>query len=247
MYRLLEKEGPCPERTRNRTHPHYEKPELLATRPNQLWSWDITRLKGPNRCHWFQLYVILDVFSRYVVAWTVADREHQEIAAQLIDEAIATQKIEPGTLTIHADRGAAMTSRTVAVLLTELCVAKTHSRPHVSNDNPYSEAQFKTLKYRPEFPARFGSIEDARTVCGQLFRWYNGEHYHGGIALLTPAAVHYGKASAILAQRQTVLDAAFIAHPRRFVNRPPKHPDLPNAVWINPPEATSSQEAVCIK
>ena len=175
MYRLLQKEGPCPERTRNRTHPQYEKPEILATRPNQLWSWDITRLKGPARYHWFQLYVILDVFSRYVVAWTVADREDQEIAAQLIDEAIAIQKIEPDTLTIHADRGSAMTSKSVALLLSDLGVTKTHSRPHVSNDNPYSEAQFKTLKYKPEFPQRFGCIEDARATCGELLRWYNGK------------------------------------------------------------------------
>lgn len=235
MYRLLQKEGPCPERTRNRTHTHYEKPEILATRPNQLWSWDITRLKGPAAWHYFQLYVILDVFSRYVVAWMVAEREDQELAVQLIDEALASQKVAPGTLTIHADRGSAMTSKSVALLLSDLGVTKTHSRPHVSNDNPYSEAQFKTLKYRPEFPARFGSIEDARTVCGQLFRWYNGEHCHAGIALMTPAAVHYGRADAIIAQRQAALDAAYLAHPERFVNRPPQHPSLPSAVWINPP------------
>jgi Transposase and inactivated derivatives len=236
MYRLLEKEGPCPERTRNRTHTHYAQPELLATRPNELWSWDITRLKGPAPCHWYQLYVILDVFSRYVVAWMVADRENQELAAEFIDRAIAAQNIQPGTLTIHADRGAAMTSKSVAVLLSDLGVTKTHSRPHVSNDNPYSEAQFKTLKYRPQFPARFGSIEDARAVCAELFRWYNEEHYHSGIALLTPAAVHYGKAQAIITQRQTALDAACLAHPERFVNRPPSHPVLPEAVWINPPQ-----------
>lgn len=242
MYRLLKKEGPCPPRTRNRTHPHYEKPELLATGPNQLWSWDITRLKGPVACHWYQLYVILDVFSRYVVAWMVAEREHQELAAQFIDQAIASQDITPGTLTLHADRGAAMTSKSVAVLLSDLGIIKTHSRPHVSNDNPYSEAQFKTLKYRPEFPARFGSIEDARALCQELFRWYNGEHCHAGIALLTPAAVHYGRADAILAQRQAALDAAYRAHPERFVNRPPKHPALPEAVWINPPQPSDQQE-----
>ena len=244
MYRILEQDGPCPERTRNRTHTHYEQPEMLATRPNELWSWDITRLKGPARYHWFQLYVILDVFSRYVVSWMVADRENQELAAELIDYAIASQKIQPGTLTIHADRGAAMTSRSVAILLSDLGVTKTHSRPHCSNDNPYSEAQFKTLKYRPEFPARFGSIEDARATCKQLFTWYNGEHYHSGIALLTPAAVHYGQAYAIIAQRQTALDAAYRAHPERFVNKPPRHPDLPTAVWINPPEPILADEKV---
>lgn len=242
MYRILHKEGPCPERTRNRAHTHYEQPELLATRPNQLWSWDISRLKGPAPCHWYQLYVILDVFSRYVVDWMVADRENQELAAELIDRAIARENVEPGTLTIHADRGAAMTSKSVAVLLSDLGVTKTHSRPHVSNDNPYSEAQFKTLKYRPQFPARFGSIEDARATCAELFRWYNGEHYHSGIALLTPAAVHYGNASAIIAQRQRALDAAYLAHPKRFVNRPPTHPALPTAVWINPPKTSETED-----
>jgi putative transposase len=241
MYRLLEDDGPCQTRTRMRTHPSYEKPEILATRPNQLWIWDITRLKGPAACHYFQLYVILDVYSRYVVAWMVAERENQELAAQLIDGAIATQKVQPNTLTIHADRGASMTSKSVAILLSDLGVTKTHSRPHVSNDNPYSEAQFKTLKYRPQFPDRFGCIEDARALCGRLFRWYNGDHYHGGIALLAPASVHYGQASQIIAQRQLALDAAYLAHPERFVNRPPKHPVLPEAVWINPPETTCGE------
>ena len=244
MYRLLEEDGPCPKRTRERTHPIYEKPEILATRHNQLWSWDITRLKGPVRYSYFQLYVILDVFSRYVVAWMVAEREDQKLAAQLIDEAIASQKVEPGTLTIHADRGPAMTSKSVEILLSDLGVMKTHSRPHVSNDNPYSEAQFKTLKYRPEFPSRFGSIEDARAFCSEFFRWYNNEHYHSGIALLTPAAVHYGKANAIIAQRQSALNAAFLAHPERFVNQPPIHPVLPEAVWINPPERIQTSEKV---
>jgi putative transposase len=242
MYRVLEKDGPCQTRTRTKTHPSYEKPEILATRPNQLWSWDITRLKGPSAYSYFQLYVILDVFSRYVVAWMVAERENQELAAQLIDEAITTQKVQPGTLTIHADRGAAMTSKSVGLLFSDLGVTKTHSRPHVSNDNPYSEAQFKTLKYRPQFPHRFGSLQDARTICGKLFRWYNGEHFHSGIALLTPAAVHYGKASEIIAQRQLALDAAYLAHPKRFVNSQPKHPALPEAVWINPPEPSNNSE-----
>jgi putative transposase len=242
MYRLLQEDGPCASRTRTRSHPSYEKPELLATGPNQLWSWDITRLKGPRRYCYFQLYVILDVFSRYVVAWMLAEREDQQIAAELIDQALASQHIVPGTLTIHADRGAAMTSKSVAVLLSDLGVTKTHSRPHVSNDNPYSEAQFKTLKYRPDFPDRFGSLEHARTLCGELFGWYNGEHRHSGIALLTPAAVHYGQAPALIAQRQAALNAAYQAHPERFVNRPPVHPALPEAVWINPPQTPAPQQ-----
>jgi putative transposase len=236
MYRLLEQDGPCKARTRYRSHPHYEKPEILATRPNELWSWDITRLKGPNTGSYFQLYVILDVFSRYVVAWMTAERESYELATQLIDEALATQKVQPGTLTIHSDRGAPMKSKSVALLLSDLGVTKTHSRPHCSNDNPYSEAHFKTLKYRPEFPHRFGCIEDARAICGRLFRWYNGEHYHSGIALLTPASVHHGEAAAVIASRQRALDAAYLAHPERFVNKPPRHPVLPEAVWINAPE-----------
>ena len=242
MYRLLEEDGPCQTRTRTRTHPSYEKPEILATRPNQLWSWDITRLKGPAACAYFQLYVVLDVFSRYVVAWMVAQKENQELAAQLIDEAITTQKVQPNTLTVHADRGAAMTSKSVALLLCDMGVTKTHSRPYVSNDNPYSEAQFKTLKYRPEFPHRFGCIEDARILCAKLFRWYNGEHYHSGIALLTPAVVHYGNASIIIEDRQRTLDAAYMAHPQRFVKSRPTHPALPEAVWINPPEQPSETE-----
>ena len=244
MYRLLLKDGPCPDRTRNRTRTHYERPEILATRPNQLWSWDITRLRGPQRYNYYQLYVILDVFSRYVVRWMVAEREHQELAAQLIDEAVASQKIEPGKLTIHADRGAAMTSKSVAILLSDLGVIKTHSRPHCSNDNPYSEAQFKTLKYRPDFPDRFGSIEDARAHCSQFFQWYNREHYHAGIAGLTPEMVHYHRAKEVISKRQSALDAAFQAHPERFVQGSPHHPAVPEAVWINPPEQPAETETV---
>jgi len=235
MYRLLKDEGATTPRTRARQHTAYEKPELLATRPNQLWSWDITRLKGPRSWTYFYLYVILDVFSRYVVGFMVAYQESQALAKEFIEQTLNKQAIEPEQLTIHADRGAAMTSKSVALLLSDLGVVKTHSRPHVSNDNPYSEAQFKTMKYRPEFPDRFGAIEDARQVCSQLFEWYNGEHHHGGIALLTPATVHYGRAATTIDQRQVQLDAAYRAHPERFVNRPPKHPALPDAVWINPP------------
>ena len=240
MYRILEDDGPCISRIRARNHPVYEKPELLATRPNELWSWDITRLKGPRKWTYFQLYVILDVFSRYVVGWMVANRESQQLAKQFIDETIAKQGIEPDTLTVHADRGSAMTSKSVALLLSDLGVIKTHSRPHVSNDNPYSEAHFKTLKYRPQFPDRFGSLQDARAICGKLFRWYNEEHRHGGIAYLTPATVHFGKAEAVIAQRQKALDIAYQAHPERFVNQPPVHPTLPAAVWINPPAESES-------
>ncbi|MEP6757474.1 MAG: IS3 family transposase [Chthonomonadales bacterium] len=236
MYRILKKDGPCQTRTQLRTHTAYARPEHLATRPNELWSWDITRLKGPVKYSYFQLYVILDVFSRYVVGWMIAEREHQDLAAQLIDDTITNQRIEPNTLTIHADRGASMTSKSVALLLSDMGVMKSHSRPHTSNDNPYSEAQFKTLKYRPEFPDRFGSIEDARAFCSKFFRWYNHEHHHSGIALLTPAAVHYGKSDAIIAKRQETLDAAYRAHPERFVKSRPKHPAIPEAVWINAPE-----------
>ena len=242
MYRLLKKDGPCKTRTRTRKVTSYEKPELLATRPNELWSWDITRLKGPTKYSYFQLYVILDVFSRYIVGWMVAEVENQELAAQLIDEAIANQKVKPDTLSLHADRGAAMTSKSVALLLSDMGVIKTHSRPHTSNDNPYSEAHFKTLKYRPDFPGRFGCIEDARILCGKFFRWYNGEHRHSGIALLTPAAVHYGKAAAIIAERQLTLDAAYQAHPERFVKSRPIHPPIPDAVWINAPEKNIETE-----
>ena len=235
MYRLLKEDGPCKSRIRTRAHHPYEKPEKLATQPNQLWSWDITRLKGPATWTYFQLYVIIDVFSRYVVGWMVADREHKDLAKQLIDETVAKQNILPDTLTVHADRGSAMTSKTVALLLSDLGVTKSHSRPHVSNDNPYSEAHFKTLKYRPQFPDRFGSLQDARSLCAELMNWYNGEHHHGGIALLTPATVHYGKAEEVIAQRQSTLNVAYQAHPERFVSKAPQHPALPEAVWINPP------------
>jgi putative transposase len=235
MYRLLEHDGANAPRTRARTHIHYERPELLATRPNQLWSWDITKLKGPTTWTYFHLYVIIDVFSRYVVGYMLAHQESKELAKQFIDETLAKQNILPGQLTVHADRGAAMTSKPVALLLSDLGVAKTHSRPHVSNDNPYSESQFKTLKYRPGFPERFGSIEQAREICSELLDWYNNQHHHGGIALLTPAAVHYARAESTIAKRQDLLDAAYRLHPERFVNHPPRHPQLPAAVWINAP------------
>jgi putative transposase len=210
--------------------------ELLAVQPREIWSWDITKLKGPAKWEAFHLYVVLDIFSRYVVGWMLAARESAELAEQLIAETVEKQNIAPGTLTLHADRGTSMRSKPVAALLIDLDIAKTHSRPHVSDDNPYSEAQFKTLKYRPDFPQRFGSIEDARAHCEVFFRWYNSAHRHSGIGFMTPETVHYGRAAALTEQRAITLDAAYLAHPQRFKGIAPKPPDLPAAVWINPPK-----------
>ena len=245
FYRLLKADRTHPKRTR--APRNYVRPELLATRVNQLWSWDITKLKGPATWTSFNLYVMLDVYSRYVVGWMIAYQETQELAKQFIEETLLKQNIPEGQLTVHADRGAAMTSKSVALLLSDLGVLKTHSRPHVSNDNPYSEAQFKTLKYRPEFPERFATIEEARTLVAELIGWYNGEHHHGGIALLTPHMVHSGQAEAVIARRQTHLDAAYAARPERFVNAPPKHASLPEAVWINPPVPTAEEEPIALR
>lgn len=236
MYRVLAEAGESSERRRQRVHPVYEKPELLATRAGQVWSWDITKLKGPVRWSVYHLYVILDIFSRYVVGWMVALRETAELAEQLIADTIAKQQITPGTLTLHADRGSSMRSKPVAALLIDLEVARTHSRPHVSDDNPYSESQFKTLKYRPEFPGRFGSLEDARAHCRRFFHWYNHEHRHSGIALMTPHAVHYGSAETLQMQRAQTLQRAFAEQPLRFKGRTPQPPQLPQAAWINPPK-----------
>lgn len=235
MYRLLEERGETLERRAQLTHPPYQKPELLATAPNQLWSLDITKLKGPAKWTAYHLYVILDVFSRYVVGWMIAYRESAELAKRLIEHSCQKQRIEPGTLTIHADRGSSMKSKPVALLLADLGVTKTHSRPHVSDDNPYSESQFRTLKYRPNFPDRFGSIEHARSFCQPFFHWYNHEHHHSGLGLLAPAVVHLGQAVEMIARRQTVLTAAYQAHPERFVRKPPQPPSLPTVVWINKP------------
>ena len=235
MYRLLRRNGESRERRDQLAHPPYKKPELLATASNQLWSWDITKLLGPAKWTYFYLYVILDVFSRYVTGWMVAMRESAELAKRLIEESCVKQNIQPGQLTLHADRGTSMSSKPVAFLLADLGVTKTHSRPHVSNDNPYSESQFRTLKYRPEFPDRFGCIQDSRAFCQGFFRWYNEEHRHSGLALLTPAMVHYGQTARILEQRQTVLDVAYQAHPERFVRQAPKHLSIPTEVWINKP------------
>jgi putative transposase len=237
MYRLLETHGESRERRDQLTHPPYQKPELLATQANQLWSWDITKLRGPAKWTTFHLYVILDVFSRYVVGWMIAHRESAELAERLIEHTCRAQNIAPGQLTVHADRGSSMKSKPVALLLADLGVVKTHSRPHVSDDNPYSESQFRTLKYRPGFPDRFGSIEDARGFCQSFFRWYNQEHHHSGLGLMTPTMVHHGQAAAILTQRQVVLDVAYSAHPERFVRKPPRPPELPSQVWINRPSS----------
>jgi len=235
MYRLLAANGGCRERRNQLTHPAYAKPELLATAPNQVWSWDITKLKGPARWTCFHLYVILDIFSRHVVGWLIAERESADLAEQLIAETVARHAVERGTLTLHADRGASMRSKPVAALLVDLDIAKSHSRPHVSDDNPYSESQFKTMKYRPDFPARFGCIEDARAHCRAFFPWYNSQHRHSGIGYMTPQSVHYGHAQALREARAHTLNAAFLARPDRFKGRCPQPHPLPTAAWINPP------------
>jgi putative transposase len=240
MYRILAAEGESRERRDQLVHPAYNKPELLAEQPNELWSWDITKLLGPTKWTYYYLYVILDIFSRYVVGWTIQHRESAHVAEQLIAQAILQQGIVPGQLTIHADRGSSMRSKPVAFLLADLGVTKTHSRPYTSTDNPYSEAQFKTLKYRPGFPDRFDSILHSRGFGRPFFRWYNHEHRHSGIGLMTPADMHYGRASWVREQRATVLAAAYAANPGRFVHGVPQPPRLPTAAWINRP--TNSEE-----
>lgn len=233
MYRLLDDADEVRERRKQLQHPTYHKPELIAHAPNQVWSWDITLLLGPTKGSRFQRYVILDIFSRYVVGWMLASRECSQLAARLIRETCDKEQVLPEQLTIHADRGPAMKSHNVAQLLAALGVDKSHSRPHVSNDNPFSESQFKTLKYRPDFPDRFASFDEALAFCTEFFPWYNQEHYHSGIGLLTPSAVHHGHAPHIVAQRQQILTAA---HPERFVHGLPKPQPVPLAVWINPPK-----------
>jgi putative transposase len=235
MYRLLALAGETRERRRHRTHPARKKPELIATVPNQVWSWDITKLAGPTRGVYYELFVIIDIYSRYVVGWTVTAAETGQLAQAFINHTLTEQGVEPDQLTLHADRGTSMTSKPVAQLLVDLGVARSHSRPHVSNDNPYSEAQFKTLKYCPAFPTRFGSIADARTFCTAFFEHYNHVHRHAGIGLHTPASVHYGTATEIRAQRGATLDAAYAANPARFNHRRPVPPQLPTAAWINDP------------
>lgn len=236
MYRILASEGELKERRNQLRHPVYEKPELLATGPNQVWSWDITKLKGPVKWTYYYLYVILDIFSRYVVGWMVAQRESGALAKRLIEESCRKQGIVEGHLSLHADRGSSMRSKMVAHLLADLGVTKTHSRPHVPDDNPFSESQFKTMKYRPDFPERFGCVQDARSFCLVFFPWYNTEHYHSGLGLLTPEMVHYGNAGMIVERRKSILLSAYQAHPERFVKKAPEPPAVPGAVWINPPE-----------
>lgn len=247
MYRLLGAEGQVRERRDQLRHPSSKKPELVARRPNQVWSWDITKLLGPCKWTYFYLYVILDIFSRYAVGWMVASRESAALAERLIEESYHKQMVERGQLTIHADRGSSMKSKPVAMLLADLGVTKTHSRPRVSNDNPYSESQFKTLKYRPEFPDRFRSIEDARGFCREFFRWYNQQHHHTGIGLLTPEVVHYGKATEVIEARQRVLLRAYEQNPERFPRGMPKVPEMAKEVWINRPESGGSSELLLTK
>jgi putative transposase len=232
MYRILAKHDEVRERRNQRVHPKYPVPQLHATAPNQVWSWDITKLRGPAKWVFYHLYVIIDIFSRYVVGWMVAPREYGSLAKRLIEAACEKQGIMPGQLDIHADRGTSMKSKVLA----DLGVTKTHSRPHVSNDNPYSESQFKTMKYRPEFPPCFGSIQDARSFCDLFFEWYNNDHRHSGIAMLTPEMVHYGEVQQVLDARANVLSAAFDAHPERFVKGRPVPQQPPAAAWINRPE-----------
>ena len=241
MYRILDEAGEIRERRNQARHPQYQAPELLATAPNQVWSWDITKLLGPVKWTYFYLYAILDIFSRYVVGWMIAQGESSALAKRLIAETCEKQNVLPEQLTLHADRGPSMKSKPVALLLADLGITKSHSRPYVSDDNPYSESQFKTLKYRPGFPNRFGSIQDARAFCREFFPWYNGEHRHSGIGLMTPEMVHYGEAELVTSQRQNVLASAFDAHPERFVRGMPMPPSLPEAAWINKPKVESKE------
>ena len=242
LYRILDEDNASKERRNQLKRPNYKKPELLATAPNQVWSWDITKLLGPEKWTYYYLYVILDIFSRYVVGWMLAHREHADLATRLIRETIEKQNIPEDQLIIHSDRGPSMTSHSVAQLLGTLGVTKSHSRPHVSNDNPFSESQFKTMKYRPEFPNRFGGYDDALSFCRRFFVWYNDEHYHSGIGLVTPAMLHYGQAPQIIASRQATLGNTYATHPERFVKGPPQPPELPSAVWINPPREHQQEQ-----
>lgn len=235
--------GEVKERRNQLRHPKYKKPELLAEAPNEVWTWDITKLRGPVKWTYFHLYVIMDIFSRYVVGWMVAQQESAGLAKRLIAETCSKQGITADQLTIHADRGSSMSSKSVALLLSDLGVIKSHSRPHVSNDNPYSEAQFKTMKYCPKFPGRFGCAQDARGFCADFFAYYNNDHRHSGIGLLTPAMVHYGQTERIVAARQDTLLAAYRAHPERFVQRPPQPPTVPSQAWINPPVERIAESA----
>ena len=240
MYRVLEENAPVRERRDQLAHGKYAVPELLATKANQLWSWDITKLLGPATWTYFYLYVIMDVFSRYVVGWMVAHAETAVLADKLISETCEHEGIVPGQPTLHADRGSPMKSKQVAFLLSDLGVTKTHSRPHVSNDNPFSEAHFKTMKYRPDFPDKFGSLVHARSFLTDFFSWYNEEHHHEGIGLLTPSDVHHGRAEARLEARANVMSLAFNHHPERFPGGRPRPQKLPQGVWTNKPKPLAS-------
>ncbi|MCP4003226.1 MAG: IS3 family transposase [bacterium] len=240
MYRILAECQSVRERRNQLRHPQYAKPELMATAPNQVWSWDITKLLGPKKWTYYYLYVLLDIYSRYAVGWMVADRENSALAGRLIEETCTKEGVEPEVLTLHSDRGSPMTSKCTAQLLGDLGVTRSLSRPRVSDDNPFSEAQFKTLKYHPGFPRRFADIHHATSHCQSFFPWYNTEHRHGGISMLTPYDVHRGQAPAVIAQRTRTLEAAWTAHPERFVRGTPKPSPLPEAVWINPPESSTT-------
>ena len=235
MYRILAEHDEVRERRRQLRRPVYQKPELLAESPNQVWSWDITKLMGPAKWSYFYLYVIIDIFSRRIVAWQIADAESAALFKPMFDDAIVKHNVAPGQLTLHADRGGPMKAKATALLLADLGVTKSHSRPYTSNDNPFSESHFKTLKYQPQFPQRFGCIEDAKTFCRSFFDWYNQDHHHAGIGLMTPDQVHYGQADEVYAARQKTLDVAFQSNPERFVRKPPEPPLKPTAAWINPP------------
>jgi putative transposase len=236
MYRILAEHDEVRERRDQLRHPNYQKPQLLATGPNQVWSWDITKLLGPVKWSYFYLYTVLDIYSRYTVGWMIAMQESGHLAEALIAEICERQGIAPGQLTLHADRGKPMLSKPLAFLLADLGVTKSHSRPYTSSDNPFSEAQFKTMKYRPGYPHRFGSLLEARQWGQEFFHWYNHEHHHSALGLLTPANVHFGRSAEVLLMRQMVLQQAYECHPERFVRGQPKPASLPEAVWINPPE-----------
>jgi putative transposase len=236
MYRVLRERAEVHERRRQGTHPAAKKPELMANGPNDVWSWDITKLLGPVKWTYYYLYVIIDIYSRYVPGWMLARAENGRLAEGFLADTFAKQNIRHGQLSVHADHGGPMIAKPVVFLLADLGVTKSHSRPHVSNDNPFSESQFRTMKYRPEFPHRFGSFEDAHAFCGRFFSWYNGVHRHSGIGFHTPADVHYGRAELIQAKRARVLAGAYGEHPERFVRKPPTPPALPTVAWINEPK-----------
>jgi putative transposase len=243
MYRILAANDQVRERRAQRQHPTYTKPQLVATGPNQVWTWDITKLPGPTKGTYFSLYVILDLYSRYIVGWQVATRESAAVYQQLVKACCKDQGVVPEQLTIHSDRGAPMTAKSTALLYADLGIIKSHSRPYTSNDNPYSEANFRTLKYRPDMPDQLGSVEHARQVVRALVDWYNDDHYHVGLALLHPADVHYGRAADIVAARQHVLDAVYERHPERFPLGRPTQKLPPAAAWINPPPMTNIDQS----